>query len=333
MPRRPSVRSSDRRGQDGQALVLFAISLVAILAMAGLVLDGGSAFAQRRDEQNAADLAAMAGGTAYLNTLAAGGSQSSAAAAADAAARQVATANGYTDDELAEVSVDVTVASAALTGRTTVQVTITKPHPNNFAGVVGQPSWDVGADATVLTGVPNAAVGAMPVIFNELALDPLYDPGTPKFYNEPGTGNEDVPQDQTQFNWTVYCTASGNPCNANSNTVRDLIEGHGESTTIDLDDQIGPLNAGSHTTLFDSLEQWIGHSFPVAIVDDAGAMVGWSMFTLTDVQGSSEKVIEGYFEGAMNAPPLDIVECEEPDPDDCPPVGQSFGSYVLKLID
>ena len=46
-------------------------------------------------------------------------------------------------------------------------------------------------------------------------------------YQLPGTGNEDVPQDATQFNWTIFCTASGNPCNANSNDVRDIINGGG----------------------------------------------------------------------------------------------------------
>ena len=36
------------------------------IAMVGLVLDGGSAFAQRRDQQSAADLAALAGANDYL---------------------------------------------------------------------------------------------------------------------------------------------------------------------------------------------------------------------------------------------------------------------------
>ena len=39
-----------------------------IIGMVGLVLDGGGAFAQRRSEQNAIDLAALAGANAYLNT-------------------------------------------------------------------------------------------------------------------------------------------------------------------------------------------------------------------------------------------------------------------------
>ena len=53
-----------RRDEGGQILVLFALALIAIVGVIGLVLDGGSAFAQRRDEQNASDLASLAGAMA-----------------------------------------------------------------------------------------------------------------------------------------------------------------------------------------------------------------------------------------------------------------------------
>ena len=61
----PSARGRAR--ERGQILVLFALSAVVMIAMVGLVLDGGDTYAQRRDEQNGADLAAMAGANAYMN--------------------------------------------------------------------------------------------------------------------------------------------------------------------------------------------------------------------------------------------------------------------------
>src|SRR3712207_3553913 len=45
----------------GQTLVLFALSTTLLLAALGLVLDAGYTFAQRREMQNAADAAALAG--------------------------------------------------------------------------------------------------------------------------------------------------------------------------------------------------------------------------------------------------------------------------------
>jgi hypothetical protein len=50
-----------RRAHQGQVLVLFALSSLVLLAAMGLVLDGGYNFAMRREMQNAADAAALAG--------------------------------------------------------------------------------------------------------------------------------------------------------------------------------------------------------------------------------------------------------------------------------
>jgi len=103
----------------------------------------------------------------------------------------------------------------------------------------------------------------------------------------PGSGNEDVPQDATQFNWTVFCAGDGGgTCEGDSSDVGDIMNGGGNDTVVYVDDDIGPLNAGSHTTLLDSgsssLVEHIGESFPVPIVDDAGNMVGFGYFHLID---------------------------------------------------
>ncbi len=50
-----------RGSESGQSIVIVAMAMVAIIAMAALVLDGGYAFLERRRVQNAADAAALAG--------------------------------------------------------------------------------------------------------------------------------------------------------------------------------------------------------------------------------------------------------------------------------
>jgi Flp pilus assembly protein TadG len=294
--------------QRGQILVIFVLSVVVIIAMVGLVLDTGSVFAQRRGEQNVADLAAVAGATAYLNTT---GSTSAKETAAEDAARSIATANGFTDLTGA-TSVGVTVTPTSFS--VTVQVDITRPHRNNFIGLIGMPVWPVSVTATAVSSdSPNGAKGAMPLLFNEEAFpgaicdETKVDCSTrSEVYQLPGTGNEDVPQDATQFNWTIYCTASGNPCNANSDGVRDIIDGYGTATTVHLNDDIGPLNAGAHTTLFTALEAHSGKVFPVPIVNDEGEMVGFAYFRLLGVEGGSDKVIRGYFVSPVNGKDLVI---------------------------
>lgn len=62
--RRVHFRLPHRR-QSGQSLVLIALLLPALLAVLALAIDGGYAYAQRRQMQNAADAAAVAGARAY----------------------------------------------------------------------------------------------------------------------------------------------------------------------------------------------------------------------------------------------------------------------------
>src|SRR6185295_128615 len=94
-------RSRRTRDERGQILVVFALALIAIIAMTGLVLDGGSTFVQRRDQQNVADAAAMAAAYAYSMTDDTG--------AASTAAQDTAASNGYTNGT-GGVSVTVTNA-------------------------------------------------------------------------------------------------------------------------------------------------------------------------------------------------------------------------------
>src|SRR4029079_12533370 len=56
-----SMRRRSRPAQRGQVLVMFAGGLIALIAVVGLVIDGGNVFFNRRDDQNASDLASLAG--------------------------------------------------------------------------------------------------------------------------------------------------------------------------------------------------------------------------------------------------------------------------------
>ena len=308
----PSIPRSRERGQ---VLAIVALGLVAIVAMTGLVLDGGSTFVQRRDMQNVADAATMAGTYDYVNTK----SPSSAVAAAKAAAL----ANGYTEGTDG-VAIDVVVNEMA--AATTVQVSIRKPHRNHFSGIVGMPTWDVATTATAIGGPPNTAIGAAPLIFNDDVFD-LTDPYALAWYGEPGTGTQDVPQGGGEFNWTIYCTANGNPCNANSNGVKDLIVGTNlNGSEITLADLIGPLNAGVHADLFSALAALVPATFPVAIVDDSGTFMGIAMYELTGSVGGSTKQIQGRFLAGISSWQLRI------DPNNTPGTSE-FGAYTVYLID
>jgi Flp pilus assembly protein TadG len=295
------------RREDGQMLVIFAICLVAIIGMTGLVIDGGMTFVQQREQQNVADAAALAGAYAYVNS----NNTNDAAPAAQAAAA----ANGYTSGS---DGVIVAVTSRVSSGAIEVTATVTRPHRNYFSGIFGFTSWPVTTTATAQGGMPNGALGAMPILFNKKAFPHAVGPQAEMSFDEPGTGGQDVPQSATQFNWTVYCTANGTGnggpgtgnggCNGDSNTVDDLIHDKGHSTLVTLDDDIGPLNAGAHATLFSDMSAYVGEEFPVAVVNDAGELQGWAMFHLTGSVGGSTKQIRGYFASPVNRANLKIVQ-------------------------
>ena len=315
-----------RGRQQGQVMVLFILGIFAIIGMVGLVLDGGSVFAQRRDQQTAADLAAMAGAAAYLNAT---GTVDQRKAYAESVATSVAVANGYVEGTN---GVDVAFALNQGSFYNEATVNLKKPHRNNFAAILGMPTWDVGVTATARsTFQANGARGAMPLMFNAEAFpgaicNDAIETCTPTVYQLPGTGTTSVPQDATTFNWTVLCTAGlpvggptptpqptptptplpipGNECNVNSDTVSDLIHGQGANTVIYLDDNIDPLNSGTHTTLFNDLEGKVNLMFPVPIVEDDGTAVGWAYFKLVSIEGSPDKVITGYFVSPVNGEEL-----------------------------
>lgn len=276
--------------ERGQLLVVFALTLVGLIGAVGLVIDGGSTFVQRRDEQNVADAAAMAAGYAHVM----GANPTTAALA-------VSAANGYT---FGSNGVSISVSSTA----STVTVTVSKPHRNYFAGLLGLGSWDVSATATAEFGQPNGVYGAMPLIFNQDAFNnPLNRSAPGGEFGEPLSGSEDVPQGTDQFNWTVYCEA-GVDCNADSSTVDTLVGIGGYDATIFLTDSIAPLNAGSHTTLFDALADEVGESWPVGIVDDDGTLVGWAWFHLTGAVGGSTKEVTGWFDTEVHQEAFRIGE-------------------------
>src|SRR3954466_12085921 len=118
LAQRRAGRQTDQATERGQALVVFVLALTGRIPAVGLVLDGGDAFAQRRSEQNAADLASLAGANNYLVN----GDET----AATTAARAFAANNGYTDGA-GSVSVGV---SFDYTAGAKVTVTIAAPHRN-----------------------------------------------------------------------------------------------------------------------------------------------------------------------------------------------------------
>jgi Flp pilus assembly protein TadG len=314
MQSRVGPPSSRKRPEQGQILVVFALAFVSIASMVGLVLDGSSTFAQRRNQQNAADLAALAGANDFLLN----GDQT----AAISRARAVAGQNGYTDGSAgASVAVMIDTSIGA-----SVRVDISAPHKNGFASIAGMSIWQVGTTATALTGFPDSVSGAGPFIFsidafgsNGQPITTFGDPNNPYAF---GDGNGDVPTNAGDIAWTNY--ASGN---VDSNQVDQIIKGSLViNKTLEFGTYIGQHNNGFHDTLFSDTATYLsGQDVPVPIVDHAGNFLGWATFHVVTASGGASKTLTGYFDSKYVAQKLTVGGCAN---GGCP---RYLGTYVLKL--
>ncbi len=297
------------RRESGQILAIFGLCLIALLCVAGLALDGGSTFAQRRSQQTAADLAALAAANDYL--INANSTQ------AITRARNVAAENGYTN------GVNGTTVDVSIDTSNGVQVTvgIAADHKNTIVGVIGMTTWRVKVTASSLAGFPDTAKGASPFIFPVSAFQ---DDGTP-LYQTPtdfGEGNGDIPTSQLDFAWTNYGIG-----NVDTTQVDQIIKGDLViDKTLAFGEYIGQHNQGNHTQLYTDVNNYLsGTDVPAAIVDAAGNFMGWSMFHVISADNGSAKHIRGYFVSSFETARLTITSCSA---NNCP---RYLGSYVLKL--
>ena len=314
------------RSERGQIIVIFALALVALIAMVGLILDGGAAFAHRRDEQTASDLAALAGANAFLVNY---DQPLTRNAAAVSAARESARLNGY-EHGVGGITVDVSIDTTA---GARVTVDIDAPHENTFARIVGANTWQIATTATAETGFPDTAIGAGPMLFNVAAFDtddgtplPLYgDPNNPFTFAHGQGQSGDAPAGPGNMSWTDY---SGDT-NDNTSTVRNIIRGETPvDVTLDRGQYIGQHNNGQHADLFEEVDTWlVPMDIPVPIVDENGLFQGWATFHVTSAS-RPDKTVTGYFKSNFVQQRLTIRSCSIDV--DCPVY---LGSFSLKLVD
>ncbi|MCJ7472349.1 MAG: pilus assembly protein TadG-related protein [Actinobacteria bacterium] len=161
--------------ERGQIAVIAAFILIAVMGMMVLVIDEGSVYQTRRNLQTVADSAALAGVQELPENP----------ALAVQTAVNYAALNNFTIS-----SSDVIISGTYVNNDT---ITVTAVNPNTklyFAGIFGQNSATVGANAKAIIGSPSEVKGVIPWGFEENN----YTPGeeyTLKYGSppDPGPGN------------------------------------------------------------------------------------------------------------------------------------------------
>jgi hypothetical protein len=131
--------------ERGQALIVIALALVALVGIAGLVIDGGNAFQDKQRAQNAADAAALASAHARIT----GGNVVDAAMAS-------AAQNGYDNDGVKNIiSLYTPPKDGPHAGDVEyIQVIIRSTVPTYFMRVVGKNEFVNEMQATARTKTP-----------------------------------------------------------------------------------------------------------------------------------------------------------------------------------
>jgi hypothetical protein len=170
----PGQRRTGRDSQRGQLLVIVAGGFLALLALAALVLEGGTVVLNRRDAQNSADLAALAGTRIVALNYSSGGRTQ---AQVRTEIGRVADQNGCSSTAGTPCEWSAQFVGGGLTdlgnvgntsaplpsGTLGVQVGVTR-HPGTILGrlpPISRDQWDVSTEATAITGRPSTFPGGI----------------------------------------------------------------------------------------------------------------------------------------------------------------------------
>jgi len=144
--------NTPRGSQSGQALVLVALLMIGLVAVLGLVLDGGNMYLHRRRMQNAADAGAIAGARVFCL----GGTESEV----------WSVVHEYTVQRNQAQSFDLTLGGSA-EDEASVEVVAHTDVPMTFTRVVGINQASVSAEAESMCGPAGAVGGLAPISIRE----------------------------------------------------------------------------------------------------------------------------------------------------------------------
>ncbi len=167
-------KRSANQTERGQALILFVLSLAVLLGFVAMSVDVGLILHERRQLQNAADAAALAGAVELPESQTLAGSE----------AQTWAENNGI--DLGAGDRISITVDPVA----NAIEVEVNREASFIFGRVLGLTTVDVHASAAAQIGAPASLSGIMPFAVLENAIDYSVSPSTIKYdANNPTTGN------------------------------------------------------------------------------------------------------------------------------------------------
>jgi Flp pilus assembly protein TadG len=142
-----------KKNERGQSLVIIAISFLALVAMAALIIDGGSLYLNRRNAQTAADAAALAGARELCVNK-----------GNDSAVQNIVTQYAITENGATQLVENPTINRPNNTNPNySVTVKVMLETSSFFAGILGIENNTVQAEASAGCFSPGTAENVLPV--------------------------------------------------------------------------------------------------------------------------------------------------------------------------
>ncbi len=238
-----------RTTEHGQAIVIMALAMVALLAFAALAIDGGNTFVERRRAQNAADAAALAGARELWLHLSSGDSSETSvrvdinAAAEDngvadttGSARDFYNSNVvayYTDKHGNAQTIEVGTAGSIPPNAEGVQVTTKREFNTFFASLLGRAIMGADAQATAVI-IPPEGCGDFAIFASCQDCGPnnLSTTGSDMTINGGGlySGGDMHLNNTVVINGTVYSVGSCSPSGQCDSTGAPVLNGQSPLT-------------------------------------------------------------------------------------------------------
>lgn len=333
----PRPRPTASTGERGQVLVIFVGGLVAMILFVGLVIDGGFAFLNRRDAQNVADTAALAGTKVVADHYQAGPLTTVTSATVYAAIDAIARANGclaagtppctwtasFVDRRETVLGPVVNEPSGLPPNTQGVVVRVTRTPRTFFLGVVGQTSWNVGAEATAMAGRLTGASGSILLPIGTNPPQPFV-PNREYVLTETGTqkgGGSSPNFGPGNFGWLSW-TGS----NAAGALAQAICYPNNPAITFPADFP-GDPGATNANDVRNCLKRWIGQPVLIPVVSGCNpcngnnavfTIVGAAAFTLTgyDESGPAVSTLSGVFTEYYGLPSVSAGIGGPPQPGD-----------------
>lgn len=173
--------------REGIVIALVALSLLAVMSVVAIAVDGGVLLNRRRDAQSAADAAAMAAACVlYSEYPESQGSDDSNNARN--AALTVAAQNGYTNDEggATTVTINIPPASGPYAGKAGyAEVIVTYSQPRYFSRTLGADNIQIGARAVARGAWTGNGIGVL--VLNYTGKSALNSQGNGSFTETGGS--------------------------------------------------------------------------------------------------------------------------------------------------